>query len=133
MAPSPGRKAKKQSFGAGRSEDEAQRKEQERLDRISGIRQRIRELELSVDDFEEISLIGVEVSFARYGRGTVISQADNRIAVQFPDTVRDFKLESTQPVRPRFENDDEIVKAFTIRARVHAEIRKLKEQLDKLT
>ena len=83
--------------------------ERERMEQITVIERQIQELEISVDDFEEISLIGVEVSFPKYGKGTVVNQVINKITVQFPEIEKEFMLDKSYTMRPRFENDDEVI------------------------
>lgn len=105
-------KNRKQS--AGPSPEEIARKEQERLEQIQWMEQRINELETSIEDYEEISLIGVEVHFSKYGVGTVVEQTDNKITVQFPEIKKGFILDKAYAMRPQFENDEGIVEALTI-------------------
>ncbi len=121
--------AKKRKDYSGPSAEELAQKEQERLERIADLEQRINELESSIDDFEDISLLGVEVSFPKYGEGTIVGQEVNKINVQFAEIEKEFVLDKAYTMRPRFENDDEIVDAFTVYGQTKMEIEKLKKQL----
>ena len=100
--------------------------------RIQSIEQEIADLEKSTDGCEDISLIGVQVTSARYGIGTVIEQNVNMITVQFSDNMTKFKLDKQYSNRPRFENDDEIVEAFTLYGRAQERIKKLHKELEML-
>ena len=125
-------KPKKRTPYTGPSAEEIARKEQERLEQIAELERQIQELEISVDDFEEISLIGVEVSFPKYGKGTVVKQEVNKITVRFPEVEKNFVLDKSYAMRPRFENDNEVIEAFTEYGRAYKEIEKLKKQLNTL-
>ena len=122
-------KPKKKTPYKGPSPEEIAQREQERLDQIASLEQKIEELELSIEDFEEISLLGVEVTFPKYGVGPIIRQELNKITVKFPETEKSFVLDKSYTTRPRFENDDEIVEAFTVYGHTHAEIEKLRKRL----
>ncbi len=67
-------------------------KEAERLARIESIERELEELENVSDGCEDISLIGVQVTSAQYGIGTVVGQEVNKIDVQFPELRKTFKL-----------------------------------------
>lgn len=116
----------------GPTPEELERREQERLQQMMEIQQRIEELESSIEDYEEISLMDVAVTFPEYGTGKVIAQEINKITVQFPEAEKIFKLDKAYTMRPTFENDEEIVEAFTVYGHAYEEIEKLKKQLDKM-
>lgn len=67
-------------------------KEAERLARIESIERELEELENVSDGCEDISLIGVQVTSAQYGIGTVVGQEVNKIDVQFPELRKTFKF-----------------------------------------
>ena len=67
-------------------------KEAERLARIESIERELEELENVSDGCEDISLIGVQVTSAQYGIGTVVGQEVNKIDVQFPEPRKTFRL-----------------------------------------
>lgn len=112
--------------------EEIARREEERLARIDEIEQKITELEFSCGEYEDISLIGVEVTANTYGVGTVIEQEINKIAVQFADTKKTFILDKKYLSRPRFENDEVIVSAFTEFGQKQEEIKRLQRELETL-
>lgn len=113
----------------GPSAEEMARKEQERLERIAELEQSINELELSIEDFEDISLVGVEVHFPQYGTGKVVEQKINKIVVQFPEVRKGFLLDKEYKSRPQFENDKEIVEILTVYGRTCKKLDELKKEL----
>ena len=130
IIPSTG-KVRKKTSGSLIVEDFA-RIEEERLARIDSIEREIEELERSIDGCEDISLIGVQVDSAQYGVGRVVSQEINQINVQFDTVQKKYVLDKKFPSRPRFENDDQIVEAFTVYGRAQAQIKKLNKELNTL-
>ena len=82
--------------------------------------------------FEEISLLGVEVTQKRYGVGTVVAQDGSRITVQFPENTVSYFINNQFAMRPRFENDDEIVEAYTEYDKLKAQKNKLETKLKEL-
>ena len=132
MIPTTNCKPKKRTPYKGPTPEEIAQKEQERLEKITAIQQQNEELELSIEDFEEIPLLGVEVTFPHYGVGTIVGQEVCKIRVRFPEIEKEFVLDKAFPMRPRFENDEEIVEAFTVYRSKKAEIDELKKDLAKL-
>ena len=122
--PSTVRSAKKSS-SAGQRSMETQQK-------IDALRQEIEDLEAFPDDTADISLLGVQVTSPQYGTGTVVGQNANKIDVQFGSLRKSFVLDEAYPARPRFEDDEAIVKAFTVYGRRCSRINALKRQLDAL-
>lgn len=106
---------------------------EERLARIESIERELDELESISDGCEDISLIGVQVTSVQYGIGSVIGQEVNKIDVQFPELRKSFILSKKYPSRPRFEDDETIVEAFTQYGERMDKINMLKVQLDRLT
>ena len=49
----------------------------------------------------------------KYGKGVVIAQQNNKVTVKFETCEKGFIINKKYPVRPTFENDTEIVEAFT--------------------
>ena len=111
---------------------EAAKKEEMRLARIEAIEQEIEDLERNSDGCEDISLIGVQVDSTRYGVGTVIDQQINKITVQFSDEKKSFILDKKFPARPRFENDEQILEAFTAYGRAQEQIKRLRREMELL-
>ena len=88
-------------------------KEEERQAKVAAIEKELDELENVSDGCEDISLIGVQVTSAQYGIGTVVAQDVNKIEVQFPDLKKKFVLSRKFPSRLCFEDDETIVEAFS--------------------
>ena len=103
--------------------------ETERLARIDELEQEISELERSCDEYADISLLDVQVTAKQYGVGTVIAQDINRITVRFAETEKTYILDKKYLIRPRFEDDDEIVSAFTEYGSRQERIRRLQQEL----
>lgn len=107
-------------------------KEEERRVKVEAIEKELDELESFSDGCEDISLIGVQVTSAQYGIGVVVAQDVNKIDVQFPEIKKSFILSKKYPARPRFEDDETIVDAFTEYGERMDKINSLKRQLDRL-
>ncbi|MCD8142050.1 MAG: hypothetical protein LUD83_02020 [Clostridiales bacterium] len=105
--------SKKESVKAYTLRQLREKEEQERLARIQALEDAIHAIELQLEDYESISLLNVEVTQRTYGTGTIIKQEKNRITVKFPDTEKQFIIHKKYAMRPTFENDAEIVEAFT--------------------
>lgn len=131
VAPSAGN-ATRNAVSTGLTSKEKEELEKERLTKIEAIEQEIEDLDRSCDGCAEISLIGVNVSSSQYGVGTVVAQEINTIYVQFEHEKKIFILDKKFPARPRFENDDEIVSAFSDYGQAQDRIKKLKSQLEAL-
>lgn len=114
------------------SEEELAAIEEERIAKINALEEECTDLEQSIQNFVEIDLSGVEVTSGRYGIGSVISQTGNQITVQFEDGVKTFVLDEKYTARPRFEDDEQIVSAFTQYGRAKERINKIQKELDSL-
>ena len=112
--------------------EELERAEKEKQLKISELEKQIADAEKRCDEFEDISLIGVQVTAPKYGIGTVISQDVNKVTVCFNNTEKTFILDERFSARPRFENDEEIVHAFSQLARDKEELQILRKQLTDL-
>lgn len=123
---------KKKLSVADKTALENAQKEEERRAKIEIIEKELDELESVSDGCEDISLIGVQVSSPQYGIGTVIEQEVNQIEVQFSELKKTFVLSKKYPSRPRFEDDETIVEAFTAYGERMDRITSLKRQLEKL-
>ena len=109
-------------------------KEAERVRRIQELEQEKGGLEDSIQDVADISLIGVQVSSDNYGIGIVVGQPEvNKITVRFPDIEKSFILDQRFTARPRFEDDDKIVAAFTLYGQVQKRIQEITRELEKLS
>ena len=125
-------KVKKKGVSNLSTAEELARKEKERLAKIESIEQEIEALERSTDGCEDISLLGVQVTSAQYGVGTVVGQETNKITVMFSDVQKNFILDIKYKARPRFEDDEAIVEAFTTYGRAQEQIRVLRQELELL-
>lgn len=67
-----------------------------------------------------------------YGIGTVIAQEANMITVKFDSIEKSNLLDEKYKARPRFEDDETIVSAFTEYGRTMDKIKKLKYQINAL-
>ena len=72
----------------------------------------------------------MQVEFPKYGTGVVTSQTDNKITVQFPAAEKAFVLDEKYSARPSFENDKEIVAAFTEYGRLLDRMKQIKREMD---
>ena len=83
-------------------------------------------------DFVDISLIGVQVTTAQYGVGTVIEQDVNKIKVRFAEVEKSFILDKKYVSRPRFEDDETVVSMFTEYGRIQEQVKRLQRELAEL-
>ncbi len=132
IAPATRKKAQKKGKTNEITPEKAAELEEARLASIRELEREIEEVELSCVEYTEISLIGVEVTAVGYGVGTVISQDINKVTVQFESDVKTFILDKKYISRPRFEEDDVIVEAFTEYGRKQEVIKELKKKLNAL-
>ncbi len=132
VAPSSTRKAaKKVSVGMPTAEELAMAGER-RLARITTIEQEIEGLERECDGCEDISLIGVQVTSEKEGLGTVIEQKINKITVRFLNDQKVYILDKKYSARPRFEDDEQIIEAFTTYGRNQEQIKRLRKEIESL-
>jgi len=114
----------------------AQLREQELAEKqkkIDDLEKEIRNLELSIEPYKDISLLNVQVNHKKYGDGIIIAQKVNQITIQFSDIEKIFMIHKKYGMRPTFENDTEVVEAFTVYADTADKIESLKRQLRQLT
>ena len=104
----------------------------ERQKKIEDIEKEIRELELSIEPYKDISLKDVEVSHKMYGKGIIVSQNVNQVKIHFANVEKIFMIHKKYAMRPTFENDEEVVEAFTIYSDTTDRIESLKRQLKNL-
>lgn len=123
---------KKDSIRAYSQQQHKEKEAEERLHRISEIEDAIHALDVQMELYEEISLLDVEVTEKTYGIGTVIAQDGNMITVRFSDKTTSYIINKKFTLRPRFENDDEIVEAFTKLDNLKEQKRKLEKELNNL-
>lgn len=129
---STGKTIRKKATSTSLSPEEIERMEHERLEKINELENEIDELERDCDEYSDISLIGVQVTAQLYGIGTVIEQDVNKIKVRFSDVEKTYMLDKRYSSRPRFEDDEEIVSAFTEYGHKQDRIKNLQRELAKL-
>lgn len=113
----------------------AQREEQERLEREEAVNQlnsQIYELELQLSNYEDISLLDVQVEHTKYGPGVIVKQDVNKITVQFENTTKIFVINRKYTGLPKFEDADEALDAFTQYDNIKDEIRRLQNELKRV-
>ena len=87
--------------------------------------------DIELDKFRSISLLNVRVTHKQYGTGIVIAQKENTIKVRFPEGLeKSFIIHTKFPARPTFEDDEQVVEAFTEYDRLTREIQGLKKLLE---
>ena len=95
----------------------AQLREKERAEleaKRNALLDEIKQLELDIEPCKDIILIGVQVSDKITGAiGTIIAQKINQITVQYETGTKTYFINKKYISRPRFEDDEEIVEAFT--------------------
>lgn len=75
--------------------------------------------------------LNVRVTHKQYGTGIVIAQKENTIKVRFPEGLeKSFIIHTKFPARPTFEDDEQVVEAFTEYDRLTREIQGLKKLLE---
>lgn len=114
------------------AEEDLAQKEAARLAKIVTLEQEIAELERGCNEYEDISLIGVQVTTMPYGIGTVIAQTTNKITVRFAEVEKSYILDKKYSARPQFENDEDVVSAFTEYGQIQEQIKRLQRELAKL-
>ena len=80
---------------------------------IENLEAQIQALDLELDVYRSINLIGVQVTEKRYGTGTIVAQNANTIKVAFADGERSYIINKKYSMRPTFEDDVQIVEAMT--------------------
>ncbi len=126
-----GTPGKKGSAAARKNEEEA-RRAAEKQEQIEALEREIAGEESKTDDCEDISLLGVQVTAPGYGEGVVVGQDVDRVEVQFADKKVAYRLGRQYKVRPRFEDDETLIDAFTAYGLRQDRIRELKKRLKKL-
>ena len=103
-----------------------------KAERIDFLHNQIAMLEDELAQYEEISLLGVEVNQSTYGTGYVIEQDMNKILVRFVDTDKLFTIHKSFIARPRFEDDGEIVEMYTEYGDKSKRLGELRRELNRL-
>ena len=124
--------AKRDSIKAAKEAAQQREAAAQLQEKIDTLMAEIETLELSLPDVSDISLMNVEVESKQYGKGTVIEHDGNKIKVQFSDVTKTFMLDKKFSMRPTFENDTEVVDAYSEFTATSDKIRVLKQQLERL-
>ena len=119
---------KSESIKAFKIEEAKRQKESERQAKIAEIDEQIGQLQIQLELYSSISLVNVKVTYKDNGEGLVIAQNGSTITVQFSDCIKRFVIDNKSFQRPSFEDDQEVVEAFTEYNRLVEEIKKLERQ-----
>ena len=107
-------KSKKESIKEYTLSQLREKEAQERQSKIDDILEQIRNFEALVEPYKEISLVGVQVTDKLTGAiGVIVEQEVNKIKVEFASGIKVYIINKKYFARPRFEDDEEIVNAFT--------------------
>lgn len=134
IAPPSKRESNKNNRSKGTILEDARRHDEEKNQKIQLLQKQIEEVEVACEEYSDISLIGVQVTTGKYGIGTVVSQEKNNIGVSFanqPKTIK-YVLDKKYTARPRFEDDETIIEAFTEYGSKLELIEKLKKEIELL-
>lgn len=123
---------KKESIKAFKEAEIRAKEKQEKEEKIKSILNQINELEKRAELFSNISLINVQVYQPSLGYGIIISQDINKIKVKYDNCEKSYMINKKYPNRPKFEDDEETVNAFTEYDETLEKIKKLKTQLNQL-
>lgn len=123
---------KKDSIRAYTEQQLKEKEAAERLKKMTELEDAIHALDVQMEPYEEISLLGVEVTEKLNGVGTVISQDGNMITVRFSNKTTSYIINKKYKMRPRFENDEEIVEAFTELDNLKEKKSKLEKELERI-
>jgi hypothetical protein len=121
--------SKKERLKAYTAQQLKEQEDAERQSKILELETNLHEVTMQIERYEEISLLGVEVSQAKHGVGHVIAQNDNIITVQFTDETVSYEIHRDHSWRPRFEDDETIVEAFTELEQLRKDKKKLEKEL----
>ena len=103
-----------------------------KAEKMAALGEQIEALEDEIDQFSEISLVGVSVWQKAYGEGIITRQEMNKIWVDFSGTERAFTIHRDYIARPTFEDDEEIVGMLTEYGDLTQKLADLRRQLDRL-
>ena len=125
-------KAKRESIKEYKLEQLRVKEKNEYEEKLRSLEARIHDIEMQLDSYREISILNVEVDYTGCGRGIVVAQEANKITVRFSDCVKTFAINKKYPKRPTFEDDEEIVEAFTHYDDLERQLRSLDAELRRL-
>jgi hypothetical protein len=125
-------KAKQEAIKAYKLEQLRQAEAEKLREEIESLEAQIQAMDIQLDLYRSINLVGVQVNEKRYGIGTVVSQNVNTIKVAFADGERSYIINKKYSMRPTFEDDVQIVEAMTDYEQKLAERSILESRLRKL-
>lgn len=123
-------RAKSESIKAYTQAELRKKEEAEKQAQRDEVEKQIHALELRMAEIERISLLNVQVQHKQYGTGVVTGQKATTITVQFGDISKSFIINKKFPARPTFEDDADIVDAFTEYDDAAKRVQLLRRQLD---
>ena len=124
--------SKKDSIKAFTEAEARERKARERQEQIDAIEAEINKLECRAEVFKGISLINVQVHQSGLGNGIVVEQNVNKVKVRYNDCEKTYFINRKYFNRPVFEDDKEIVDAFTEYDEIIDQIKTLRDKLKRL-
>lgn len=104
---------KKESINFHTQSQIREREQRERQKRIQEIENELHRLDVELAQYDDISLMGVEVQDRKWGVGTVVFHDHDMIAVAFGDTERKYRLNKKYSQHPTFEDDSFIIEEYT--------------------
>lgn len=125
-------KSKKESIKAYTLEQLQKEEAARRQAQIDALEEKIQTLEVQMDAYRNIRLVGTRVFQKQYGEGSIVWQDANMIRVKFANEEKPFIIHTQYTLRPTFEDDAEIVAAMTDYADKQKEVKSLREQLNAL-
>lgn len=124
--------SKKESIKAFRLEQLREQEQAEKQKKIDELESQIHELEVSLEPYESISLMNVEVFQAKYGNGIIVAHNHDKIKVRFENEEKSFVINRKFSMRPTFENDKDIVDAYTEYSDIVMKIQRFRRELVEL-
>lgn len=125
-------KSKKESIKAYTLEQQRKAEAAKRQKEIDELEKKIQAMELQLDEYRSINLVGVQVQEKKYGTGIIVEQNVNAIKVRFGEEIKPYTIHKQYMWRPKFEDDAEIVEAMTEYAFKMNEVKELYKKLDLL-
>lgn len=124
--------SKKESVKAYTEAQLREKEQREKEEKINALLSEIHELKLKAETYADISLLNVQVTQKMYGTGIIIKQEANKVTVLFGDIEKVFIINKQFAARPTFEDDEEIVEAFTEYDIICRKIASLESELKRL-
>lgn len=126
-------KTKKEALKAYAAEQRREKEQAQREADVRALQEQIQVLTSELEPYREISLLDVQVTDKRTGAvGTIVAQDGNKITVQYETGQKNYMIHKKYSYRPCFEDDEEIVEAFTAYDTIQNQLHALKKQLSKL-